>query len=108
MSAVTAGGGFEIFMLYRYFLALCVVTLLGAETWAAEHPKFVSQPVFGSIVIDGRQEDWSGAVEPFGTEPISIEVANDGTFLYLLSPDGRLRSLGSKSNHASWVHRVVR
>jgi hypothetical protein len=67
----------------RYFLALCVVTLLGAETWAAEHPKFVSQPVSGAIVIDGRHDDWSGAVEPFGTEPVSIQVANDGTFLYL-------------------------
>jgi hypothetical protein len=70
-------------MLNRYFLALCVVTLVGAETWAAEHPKFVSQPVSGLIVIDGRHEDWSGAVEPLGTEPISIQVANDGTFLYL-------------------------
>jgi hypothetical protein len=70
-------------MMNRRFLALCMATALGSVAWAAEHPKFVSQPVAGTILVDGHQDDWTGTVEPFGSEPISIQLANDGTFLYL-------------------------
>lgn len=70
-------------MMNRGFLALCVAAALGSATWAAERPKFVSQPITGTIVVDGQHDDWTGLVEPFGTEPVEIQVANDGAFLYL-------------------------
>jgi len=70
-------------MMNRGFVVLWLMGLLGSVTWAAEHPKFVSQPLAGTIVVDGRDDDWMGVVEPFGTEPVSIQVVNDGAFLYL-------------------------
>jgi hypothetical protein len=67
----------------RGLLALCAALALGSVTWAADHPKFVSQSVTSTILIDGHQDDWTGNVEPFGTEPVSIQFANDNAFLYL-------------------------
>jgi hypothetical protein len=81
-------------MMNRGFLALCAATALGSVTWAAEHPKFVSQPVAGTILVDGHHEDWVGTAEPFGAEPVSIQFANDGAFLYvrLVTSDPSARS----------------
>jgi hypothetical protein len=70
-------------MTSRGFVAVCLGVVLGPAAWAAEHPKFVSQPIAGTILIDGHQDDWSGAVEQFGAEPVSIQLANDRSFLYL-------------------------
>ena len=81
-------------MINRGFLAVCAATALGSVTWAAEHPKFVSQPLAGTILVDGHHEDWTGAAEPFGTEPVSLQFANDGAFLYvrLVTSDPSARS----------------
>ena len=70
-------------MLKRGFLALCGTVALGSFTWAAEHPRFVSQPLAGTILVDGHHDDWTGTVESFGAEPVSIQVENDAAFLYL-------------------------
>jgi hypothetical protein len=71
-------------MMNRGFLSFLVAAVAaGSVTWAAGHPKFVSQPPSGPIVIDGRHDDWTGTVEPFGSDPVSIQVANDGEFLYV-------------------------
>jgi hypothetical protein len=53
---------------------------------AADRPHFDSHPVDRAITIDGNFDDWTGnagSLEPFGKDPLSIQVLNDGTFLYL-------------------------
>jgi hypothetical protein len=68
----------------RRFLSILVGALAaGSVVWAAEHPKLISQAPASTIAIDGRHDDWTGTVEPFGSDPVSIQVANDGEFLYV-------------------------
>jgi hypothetical protein len=50
---------------------------------AAERPHFDSQPRDGAITVDGKYDDWSGHLQPFGDQPVSIQALNDGDFLYL-------------------------
>lgn len=64
---------------------------------AADRPHLTSHPLDGTIMIDGRFDDWSGnagSLEPFGSEPISIQAVNDSDFLYvrLSASDPRVRS----------------
>ena len=35
------------------------------------------------ITVDGHQEDWTGDLTPMGTDPFSVQVANDQDNLYL-------------------------
>ncbi len=50
---------------------------------ASERPHFDAFMNDGPIVIDGRQNEWSGSLQEFGKEPISAQVASDSSFLYL-------------------------
>ncbi len=50
---------------------------------ASDRPHLESTFISTPIVVDGHQDDWSGALAPFGTEPVSIQVANDGDALYV-------------------------
>jgi len=56
-------------------------------TWqvadAAKPPHFDSHLPGGALAIDGKFDDWSGNLEPLGENPMSIQVANDGAYLYL-------------------------
>jgi uncharacterized membrane protein YgcG len=57
--------------------------LMAPRPLAAERPHVDSHPRDGVIAIDGKFDDWSGNLEPLGTTPMSIQVVNDGEFLYL-------------------------
>jgi hypothetical protein len=50
---------------------------------AAERPHFDSKGRDGAITVDGKYDDWYGHLEPFGTDPVSIQFLNDGEFLYV-------------------------
>jgi hypothetical protein len=50
---------------------------------AAERPHFDSQRRDGAITVDGKFDDWSGHLQPFGNDPVSIQFLNDGEFLYV-------------------------
>jgi hypothetical protein len=50
---------------------------------AAEKPHFDSTLRDGAITIDGRYDDWSGTLGPFGNLPVSVQFLNDGDSLYM-------------------------
>lgn len=50
---------------------------------AAERPHFVSKGLDKAITVDGRFDDWYGAPQPFGGDPVAIQFLNDGEFLYV-------------------------
>jgi hypothetical protein len=57
---------------------------LGFLTLAAsEKPHFESKGLDGAITVDGKFDDWYGNLQPFGSDPVSIQFLNDGQFLYL-------------------------
>jgi hypothetical protein len=64
-------------------VALILVFSVMQRPFAAERPHFDSHPRDGAIAIDGNFADWSGNLEPVGTTPMSMQVVNDGEFLYL-------------------------
>jgi hypothetical protein len=50
---------------------------------AAERPHFVSKGPDKAITVDGNYDDWYGALQPFGADPVAIQFLNDGEFLYV-------------------------
>src|ERR1700750_1597799 len=50
---------------------------------AAEKLHFDSHQRDGAIAVDGKFDDWTGNLDPLGPNPESIQVVNDGEFLYL-------------------------
>ena len=66
-------------------IPIVLVLCFFAMQWpsASERPHFDSHPRDGAITIDGRFDDWSGNLAPVGDTPMSMQVANDGAFLYL-------------------------
>jgi hypothetical protein len=50
---------------------------------ASEKPHFESKGLDGAITVDGKFDDWYGNLQPFGTDPVSIQFLNDGQFLYV-------------------------
>ena len=62
----------------------CVGLWLALLTAAAsERPHFDSKGLDGAITVDGRFDDWYGHLDPFGSDPISVQFLNDGEFLYV-------------------------
>jgi hypothetical protein len=62
---------------------LSAALLLSLPLAASDRPHIISQPRDCAIAIDGGFDDWSGALEPLGTQPLSVQAVNDGDFLYL-------------------------
>ena len=50
---------------------------------ASEKPHFESKGLDGAITVDGKFDDWYGNLQPFGSDPVSIQFLNDGQFLYV-------------------------
>ena len=50
---------------------------------AAERPHFASKGPDKAITVDGKFDDWYGALQPFGDDPVAIQFLNDGDFLYV-------------------------
>lgn len=69
--------------LHRLVLGVGVGVFLLAQPFAAERVHFDSHPRDGAIAVDGKFDDWSGNLDPLGTTPMSMQVVNDGEFLYL-------------------------
>ena len=69
----------------KSLIALLMLLLFGVmqRPFASERPHFDSHPRDGAITIDGKFDDWSGNLEPVGTTPMSMQLVNDGEFLYL-------------------------
>lgn len=64
-------------------VVVCVLILSPVPVWVAERPHLASQPRDGAIAADGRFDDWSGSLQPLGSDPVAIQAVNDGEFLYL-------------------------
>jgi len=66
-------------------IAIVLVLFFFVVQWpsASERPHFDSRPRDGAITIDGRFDDWAGNLEPVGSTPMSMQIVNDGAFLYL-------------------------
>ena len=69
-------------MMFRAALSLLLLGTV-AGVIAAERPHFDSQRRDGAIAVDGKYDDWYGHLQPFGTDPVSIQFLNDGEFLYV-------------------------
>src|SRR5262245_8252449 len=69
----------------RSSVLICAVVspLLLSPISAAEKLHFDSHQRDGAIAVDGRFDDWTGNLEPLGGNPESIQILNDGEFLYL-------------------------
>src|SRR5262249_41615385 len=65
------------------FICLVLSPLTLGRVLAAEKLHFDSHQRDGAIAVDGKFDDWSGNLEPLGGNPESIQVVNDGEFLYL-------------------------
>jgi len=63
--------------------AVAAVFLTWQVAGAAKPPHFDSHLPGGALAIDGKFDDWSGNLEPLGENPMSIQIANDGAYLYL-------------------------
>jgi hypothetical protein len=57
--------------------------LVFASVAAAERPHFVSKGPDKAIAVDGKFDDWYGALQPFGDSPVAMQFLNDGEFLYV-------------------------
>lgn len=55
----------------------------GAYLGASEKIHFDSYMNDGPITIDGPQNEWTGAMQPFGQAPVSVQVAHDNDFVYV-------------------------
>src|SRR6476646_3083792 len=64
-------------------LGVAIGVLLLAQPFAAEKTHFDSHPRDGAVAIDGKFDDWTGHLDPLGSTLRSIQVLNDGEFLYL-------------------------
>jgi len=65
------------------FICLVLSPLTLGRISAAEKLHFDSHQRDGAIAVDGTFDDWTGNLEPLGSNPESIQVVNDGEFLYL-------------------------
>ena len=50
---------------------------------AADRPHLTSSTPASPITVDGHLDDWTGDLKPMGTDPFSVQVANDQDYLYL-------------------------
>jgi hypothetical protein len=62
---------------------VCVCLLFIVSVSAADKPAFTSKSRDGAIAVDGKYDDWSGNLDPFGDAPVSVQFVNDGDFLYM-------------------------
>src|SRR5262252_5882835 len=71
--------------LIRSSIFICAVCspLILWPALASDRPHFDSHQRDGAIAVDGKFDDWTGNLEPLGSNPESIQVVNDGEFLYL-------------------------
>jgi hypothetical protein len=69
--------------LWTPLLGAGMALLVLSRPIAAERTHFDSHARDGAIAIDGKFDDWSGNLDPVGTNPMSMQVLNDGEFLYL-------------------------
>jgi hypothetical protein len=67
----------------RYALVGACLLSAGLSVAAAERAHFDSQRRDGAITVDGKFDDWYGNLAEFSDQPVSIQVLNDGEFLYL-------------------------
>src|SRR5215813_9011228 len=65
------------------FIAILLSPLALRSIFAAEKLHFDSHQRDGAIAVDGKFDDWTGNLDPLGDNPESIQVVNDGEFLYL-------------------------
>jgi hypothetical protein len=65
------------------FIGVLLSPLVLSPISAAEKLHFDSHQRDGAIAVDGKFDDWTGNLEPLGANPESIQVVNDGEFLYL-------------------------
>jgi len=71
-------------MKFRLVLPAVVFTsMVVVSLHASSKPAMTSGPLDGHIVVDGDQGDWTGALQPFGDAPFSMQAVNDGQYLYL-------------------------
>ena len=72
---------------------------------AADRPHFDAYRNDGVITIDGKQDDWRGPLQEFGKDPVSIQVASDGEFLYmrLASSDPGMRMQLTRLGFTVWI-----
>jgi hypothetical protein len=85
--------------------------LAGAGLWltfmsvaAAERPNFVSKGPDKAITVDAKYDDWYGALQSFGEDPVAIQFLNDGEFLYvrLTASDLGARRLIARQGMTVW------
>ena len=71
---------------------------------AAERPTFVSKGPDKAITVDANYDDWYGALQPFGEDPVAIQFLNDGEFLYvrLTASDLGARRLIARQGMTVW------
>lgn len=71
---------------------------------AAERPHFDAGRNTAAITIDGRQDDWTGAPQPFGKEPFAIQLAHDDQFVYvrLVASDPTARTQFTRMGLTVW------
>lgn len=69
--------------LVRLAVVCVALWLVFPAVTASERPHFDSKGLDGAITIDAKFEDWWGHLDPFGTDPISVQFLNDGEFLYV-------------------------
>ena len=86
---------------------VCAGLGLGFLTVAAsEKPHFESKGPDGAITIDGKFDDWYGNLQPFGTDPVSIQFLNDGRVP--LRPADRVGIGDADADHAAGDDHLVR
>jgi hypothetical protein len=69
--------------LVRTLWPAALAAMLPIVLIATDRPHLESGPPSGAITIDGRHDDWSGALTSLGSNPFSVQVANDNDALYL-------------------------
>ena len=85
--------------------AAAAAALWIAYPLAADRPHFDAYPNDGAITIDGKQDDWRGSLQEFGKDPVSVQVASDGRFLYmrLASSDPGMRMQLTRLGFTVWI-----
>ncbi len=59
------------------------LAILPLALLASDKLHLTSSTPASPITVDGHQEDWTGDLTPMGTDPFSVQVANDQDNLYL-------------------------
>jgi hypothetical protein len=88
----------------KWLLLLTLAIVVRPTANAAEHPRIQSDWRASVLVVDGRQDDWTGALSPLGDAPISIQAVNDNEFIYLrlAASDPDVRQLLTRRGLIVW------